>query len=132
LNPNQDNKGIFINGKNQAVELLRSLDSAHRDKILKNIGVRNPKLAKELIQKSVTFDELAKLNDQRLKVLLESFQPALVGIALKPCSVNFQKRALSLLRRNEAIQAFDSMNSTIQNQMENIRKAQKIILQSLD
>ena len=121
MNPNQDNKGVFINGKNQVVELLRSLDSGHREKLLKNIGIRNPKLAEELIQESVTFDELDSLNNQKLKILLESFKPALVGIALKPCSIEFQKRALSVLKRENAIEAFDSMNSTIQNQMANIK-----------
>ena len=131
MNPNQDSKGVFINGKNQVVELLRSLDSKHRDKLLRDIGIRNPKLAEELIQESVTFDELNSLDNQKLKVLLESFKPALVGIALKPCSVDFQKRALSVLRRENAMIAFDSMNSTIQNQMANIKKAQTIILESL-
>ena len=131
MNTNQSTKGIFINGKNQAIELLRSLDSSHREKILKNIGIKNPALAKELIQKSVTFDELDELGDQKLKLLLESFQPGLVGIALKTSSVTFQKRALSLLGRNNAVQAFQSMNQPIKDQMANIKKAQKVILESL-
>ena len=131
MNQDANNKGIYINGKNQVIELLRHLDPAHREQLLKNIGNRNPKLAEELIQKSITFEELDSLNDQALRVLLTSFKPALIGLALKTCSKTFQKRALSVLNRGDAEEAFENMNNPIQNQMTNIRKAQQVILESL-
>ena len=131
MNQDAEKKGVFLNGKNQVIELLRHLDPSHREQLLRNIGNRNPKLAEELIQQSISFDELENLNDQSLKTLLSSFKPALVGLALKTSPLEFQRRALSLLRREEAEEAFESMNSPVQNQLANTRKAQKIILESL-
>ena len=75
--------------------------------------------------------KIATLSDAKLRVLLSSFQPALVGLALKTCSQDFQQRVLSLLNRDAAETAFDSMNSIIDNQMANVRKAQKVILEAL-
>ena len=45
---NAENGGVFINGKGQVIELLRKMDGADKAKLLKNLRLRNPTLAKEL------------------------------------------------------------------------------------
>lgn len=131
MDSDQSNKGIYIDGKNQAIDLLRNLSPEHRATILKNIGIKNPKLAEELVKKSISFEELNSLNDQKLKVVLSSFKPALVGLALKTCNPDFQKRVLTVINREQAEQVYDYMMTPTANQYENVQRAQKMIVESL-
>ena len=48
MNQESSQKGYYINGKKQAIELLQHLDGNERQKLLKNISLRNASMAKEL------------------------------------------------------------------------------------
>ncbi len=120
--------GIFINGKKQVIELLQQMDSADKTKLLKNLRLRNPVLAKELTESCISFESIWDLDENSLKSLVSQTQPAILGLALSLVSVKNQRRALSLLPREMALKAFDIMQKDLtSNRNECLRAQQKVL-----
>jgi ribonucleotide reductase alpha subunit len=57
MNKNEQ-KGIFINGKQQIVELLQYMQGAEKETLIRQIKLRNPAMAKELIENSLWNGEM--------------------------------------------------------------------------
>lgn len=120
--------GIFINGKKQVIELLQKMDAGDKAKLLKNLRNRNPSLAKELTESCISFESIWDLDEQCLKTLVSQVQPAILGLALSLVHVKNQRRALSLISREQAIKAFDIMQKDLtSNRNECFRAQQKIL-----
>ena len=58
-----DNKenGIYINGRQQIIDMLQFMSEPERRKLLKNIEMRNAVMARELSEQSLSFNDLNKL-----------------------------------------------------------------------
>lgn len=120
--------GIFINGKNQVIELLRQMDAADKAKLLKNLRLRNPALAKELTESCISFESIWDLDDSGLKTVVSQVQPAILGLALSLVAVKNQRRALGLIPREMALKAFDIMQKDLSgNRNECLRAQQKVL-----
>jgi flagellar motor switch protein FliG len=120
--------GIFINGKRQVIELLQQMDAADKSRLLKNLRVRNPALAKELTESCISFESIWDLDDSGLKTLVSQIQPTILGLALSLVHVKNQRRALGLIPREMALKAFDIMQKDLTgNRNECIRAQQKIL-----
>lgn len=120
--------GVFINGKNQVIELLQKMDSADKAKLLKNLRLRNPVLAKELTESCISFESIWDLDDEGLKTIISQVQPAILGLALSLVHVKNQRRALGLISRPVAIKAFEIMQKDLSsNRNECLRAQQKIV-----
>lgn len=120
--------GIFINGKGQVIELLRQMSGPDKARLLKNLRVRNPVLARELTESCISFESLWDLDDQALKTLLSQVQPAILGLALSLVHIKNQRRALSLISREMAIKAFDVLQKDLtSNRNECIRAQNKVL-----
>jgi flagellar motor switch protein FliG len=125
---NNSEKGIFINGKKQVIELLQQMDASDKAKLLKNLRLRNPTLAKELTESCINFESIWDLNDESLKTVVSQVQPAILGLALSLVHVKNQRRVLSLISREQALKAFDIMQKDLTgNRNECIRAQQKIL-----
>lgn len=128
MSQKSNENGIFINGKKQVIELLQMMDAGDKTKLLKNLRVRNPVLAKELTESCISFDSIWDLNDESLKTIVTQVQPAILGLALNIVHVKNQRRALSLISREMALKAFDIMQKDLtSNRNECIRAQQKIV-----
>jgi flagellar motor switch protein FliG len=120
--------GIFINGKKQVIELLQSMDSSDKARLLKNLRNRNPMLAKELTESCLSFESLWDLNDDNLKTVVSQIQPTILGLALSLTNVKNQRRTLSLVPREAAIRAFEVMQKDLTgNRSECLRAQQKVL-----
>lgn len=125
---NAENGGIFINGKQQVIELLQKMDASDKAKLLKNLRTRNPTLAKELTESCISFESIWDLKDECLKTVVSQVQPAILGLALSLVHVKNQRRALSMISRDMAIKAFDIMQRDLTaNRSECFRAQQKIL-----
>lgn len=120
--------GVFINGKKQVIELLQSMDSVDKAKLLKNLRTRNPSLAKELTELCISFESLWDLNDECLKTVVSQIQPTILGLALSLVHVKNQRRVLSLISREMALKAFDIMQKDLTGNRNECIKAQHKIL----
>jgi flagellar motor switch protein FliG len=125
---NAENGGVFINGKRQVIELLQQMDAGDKAKLLKNLRVRNPSLAKELTESCLSFESIWDLDDECLKTVVSQVQPAILGLALSLVHVKNQRRALSMISRDMAIKAFEIMQKDLtSNRNECLRAQQKIL-----
>ncbi len=120
--------GIFINGKKQVIELLQKMEAGDKARLLKNLRNRNPSLAKELTESCISFESIWDLDEECLKTVVSQVQPAILGLALSLVHVKNQRRALSLISRDQAIKAFDIMQKDLtSNRNECFRAQQKIL-----
>lgn len=121
-------KGIFINGKNQVIELLQKMDAADKARLLKNLRTRNPVLAKELTESCISFESIWDLDDECLKTVVSQVQPTILGLGLSLVHVKNQRRALSLISREQAMRAFEIMQKDLTaNRSECLRAQSKIL-----
>lgn len=121
--------GIFINGKKQVIELLQQMEAADKAKLLKNLRLRNPSLAKELTESCISFESIWDLDDGSLKTLVSQIQPAILGLALSMVAVKNQRRALSLVPRDMALKAFDIMQKDLSSSRNECGRAQQKIVE---
>ncbi|MCO4792978.1 MAG: hypothetical protein KC493_04660 [Bacteriovoracaceae bacterium] len=123
--------GIFLNGKAQIIEMLQIMDPASKDKLIRNLRMRNPSLANELMEQSLTFDDLDNLDDNDILNLFSYIKAPVLGVALKNVKVEFQKRVLCLAPRTYAEEAFNVMNKSLRDEKSMIRKAQQKVIETL-
>ena len=128
MSDNKNSMGVFLNGKAQIIEMLEIMSATERQKLLNNIRLRNPKLANELMEKSLNFTDLDRLEDFDLKKIISETNPQIMGTALKSAPVNFQRRVLGLCERQYAIETYDIMIKRIENEKRDSQRAQGRIL----
>lgn len=128
---NQTAGSYFINGKNQVIEMLKLMTESEKKTLLENIRKRNPALALELAEKSISFDAVFNLNRRQYELFFKAVKPAVLGIALKDSSIDKQRQILSISPRKFAEEAFTIMTTLIENEKQAIPKAQSKVVEIL-
>ena len=54
-----NNPNVFINGKEQVVDLLKALPTEERDRLLANMRIKNPALTNELARLATSFEKVS-------------------------------------------------------------------------
>lgn len=127
-NSNAEKTGIYINGRQQVIDLLRHMDQGDKSKLLKNLKGRNPTLAKELSEQCFSYDNIWSLDDENLSKILSMTKPVVLGLALSLSSIKNQKRALGLIPREQALKAYEVMTKDLSsNQRECFRAQDKML-----
>ena len=121
--------GIYINGKRQVIELLQRMDGPDKARLLKNLRVRNPALAKELTESCISFESIWDLDDEALKTVISQVQPTILGLALNLVHTKNQRRALSLISRQVAMKAFEILQKDLTGNRNECQRAQQKILE---
>jgi flagellar motor switch protein FliG len=130
---NPENNNIYINGKQQVIELLRHMDNQDKTKLLKNLRGRNPTLARELGEQCLSYENIWGLSDEDLSRVLSGIKPVILGLALNQSTLKNQKRALSLVSREQAIKAYEIMTKDLtENRRECMRAQDKILDYALE
>lgn len=123
-----ENQGLFINGRAQVIEMLEFMTSEERDKLIRNIRLRNPQLANELMEKSFSFNDLLNLNASNLNTIFKYITPQIFGLALKNLSTENQRKLLTVAPREYAEPAYEIMVKTIANERRDSQRAQAKII----
>lgn len=126
---NSSSKGVFINGKQQMIELLQFMNGEEKARLLENLYRRNPSMAKELMINSLSFESLYDFSDEQIKIVANYIKPAIWGLALKTTNINFQRKILSLMPRHKAEEAYQIFTKNIQNEERDSIRAKSKILQ---
>ncbi len=125
----EKNEGsVFLNGKAQIVEMLEFMTPNEKAILLNNIKQRNPTLANELQEQSLSFDDLDKLQDHEIEIIFSYIKAEIIGVALKDVSIDLQRRVLSLAPREYAETAYEVLTRPLQNRKGIIKKAQNKII----
>ena len=132
MNENKANTGIYINGKEQALEILKLLSPGERSRILSSINVKNPSLANELKQNSINERDIEEYPISCFANIFQKINPEVLGLALQGTSTNFQKEVLRAAPRAYAEKAFQTLTLTLPaSKTETITRAKKIIIAEL-
>lgn len=123
-----DNQGLFINGRAQVIEMLEYMTAQERERLIKNIRLRNPQLANELMEKSISFEDVLRLNTQNLEVIFKYITPQIFGLALKGLTTDNQKKLLSIAPRNYAEAAYEIMIKSLPNEKRDCQRAQNKVV----
>lgn len=122
-------QGVFLNGRNQIIEMLKHMTPLERERLLNSISQKNPQLAEELKHQSFQFEDFNKLSDFEIKSFFHYITAPIIGIAIRGVSKTFQKRILSLADREYAESAFSYMTRPMTNEQRDIKRAQNKILE---
>lgn len=131
--PAPEKTGIFINGRQQVVELLQHMEQGDKTRLLRNLKNRNPALAKELSEQCFSYDNIWALEDEALSKVLTGSSPVVLGLALALTGLKNQKRALALIPRDQALKAYEVMTKDLsQHRRECMRAQEKILNTAID
>ncbi|MBT4791403.1 MAG: hypothetical protein HON90_07515 [Halobacteriovoraceae bacterium] len=122
-------QGIFINGKQQIIEMLQFMNEKDKQKLLGNIRQRNAVMARELSEQSFSFKSLFQISQTGLKKIFSDVNPAIVALALYPLETSLQRRALLVMERHDAEKAFSIMNQNLADKSTESKRAQDKIIQ---
>lgn len=120
--------GIFLNGKQQIIELLQVMSGPEKEKLLKNISQRNAVMARELREKSFSFNNLAQLPDHVIRAIFQRVNPAIIGLALYNAPIAFQRKVLGTIERSNAEEAFSILSQNLSSKKMECKRAQEKIL----
>ena len=126
MNPNPE-KGIFINGRAKAFEILKRLGDHEKNVLLKKIGIKNSRLAEELADNSYNFSQICKLSDNNLRIIFSNVPAGIFGVGIRNLDQDFQRRALSLAPRQFAEKAYETLSMELSDEATNIQRAQSKI-----
>ena len=126
----ENSNNIFINGKQQIIEMLRYMPMNERNKLISNIRMRNATMARELSEQSLAYKDLDSLDDDKLAMILRTVNPAVIGLALYLSPSKFQRRCLGLVERNIAEKAYQIMTYDLSSKKVECERAQQKILTS--
>lgn len=124
MNTNPNEKGVFINGRVKAFEILKRLEEKEKTGLLRKIGIKNAKLAEELADNSYNFSQIYRLSDNNLKLIIANIPAGIFGVALRNLDREFQKRVLTLAHRSFAEKAYETLSMDLSDEQINIQRAQ--------
>ncbi len=128
-----EKNGIYINGRQQVVDMLRHMDQNEKARLLRGLRHRNPVLAKELSEQCFSYENVWYLSDDDLGKILGGVKPVILGLALALTSLKNQKRALSVIPREQALKAYEVMTKDLSgNRRECLRAQDKILEVAID
>lgn len=127
----EENKGIYINGKQQIIDMLRFMNGNERDSLLKNISKRNSVAARELAEKSYSFKDLVKVSNESLRKIFSQCSPAIVGLSLYTAPSELQRKVLSSMDRTNAEEAYRIMAQNLNSKKLECQRAQEKVIQVL-
>ena len=125
--PAAPNNLVFLNGRQQIIDMLKIMPAADKAILLDNVKKRNPILANELLEESINFSCLENLSQPEIELIFSFTDAFTWGVALQGLGADLQRKILGLANRPYAEQAFKVMTST-RGRSEDVAKAQNKIL----
>jgi flagellar motor switch protein FliG len=119
----QNDGGVFINGRAQILEMFQYLTSEERNRLLRQIRMRNPGLADEIMQTALTYESLATLHEEAIERVLSYCKAPILGVALKSLNVKDQRKILSVCPRDFAEEAYKVMTTRLSNETRDVERA---------
>ncbi len=124
-----ENEGVFINGRQQIIEMLKYMRGAERVTLLKNIALRNPQLAQELSHNSISIRDMAVLSEHDISMISQYVKAPIMGMALKNMSKEEQRKVLGSVSRQYAEDAYKIMTTGYENEKIDMKRAEIKVLE---
>lgn len=115
-------------GKKEVAEMLSGLEPEMRERILKEIAGEDLRLAEEIREMLLGFEDLLRLDDISMQLLLKDIPSERLSLALRNASESLKEHVLKNLptrRRDEISELVESLG---QQRLSIVREAQKEIV----
>ncbi len=93
---------IFINGREQIVSMLKTMDHTEKVKLIRQLMLRNEKLGRELLFESFSFEQVTQVDPNTLFQLGDNIHQSIWALALKQTEMDFQRDILRAINRKKA------------------------------
>ena len=113
-----------IDGKKEAAQLLASLDSEHRDRILNEIKKIDPELAETLQKGLYRFEQVFKLDTPDLQKVFQSLPQKLIALSLRGLDDNLKKMLSTKLSNRQAQMLEDEIQALGPQRLSDVKQAQ--------
>ena len=118
-----------LGGPKAAAEILNRLETSRSGSILEQIRESEPELAEKVQEKMFVFDDLAKLDDRSLQVLLREVPSDGLVVALKGAPGPLREKFFSNMSKRAAEMLRDDLDAKGPVRLSEVESAQKSILQ---
>lgn len=118
-----------FNGLQAAAELLNGLDKEAREKLLANIAKENPEMAKKLLDRMFTFEDLAKVSGRQMQALLREIPGPRLALAMRAASESLKAFIFSNLSKRAADILQEEITSMGPQKKSEVENAQREILE---
>jgi flagellar motor switch protein FliG len=88
-------QGKQVGGVRPVAEILNFVDNATEERVMTGLGEYEPELADSIRQLMFTFEDLAKVDDQSMQVLVREIEKDKWVMALRTASPNLKKKMFS-------------------------------------
>lgn len=126
---NDDEK---VDGPKVAANILNSMPSEQRERLMGSIREKNPDIATKIAASLQNFDDIADLTDQGVQRLVNEIEHKDLVLALKKSSDEVRGvllRNMSQRKRDMVVQDFEALPPT---RVSEVEEAQRKILEKLD
>lgn len=117
---------VIINGRAQVIDLLKKLPDENKQKILNVVKQKNPKLAKELLMYTITFENFLALSPSDLTVVLPYISNRILALALKSQTEDTLRKILQNLSRPRALEIFTSLKDDTSPLQDTLKAREKV------
>ncbi len=118
---------IKIDGKKEAALLLASLDHDHREKLLKDIALKDPALADHLRKNLFNFEQVLNLESMELQKVIRAQVPRLFALSLRGLTPEQKKTLYSKLSERHARAIEDEIQAIGPSKLSDVKLAQEKI-----
>lgn len=117
-----------IDGVVAVADLLNRMEASDRERLLADIEKRDPALASQIQEQMFVFDNLIKLEDRSIQILLREIPQGLLAVALRKASHPVSEAVFKNLSARAAEALRDEMSSSPPRKLSDVETAQSQII----
>ncbi len=120
-------EGKELGGVEMAANILNQMDRTRESELLGAIEERNPELAEKIRQLMFTFEDLLKIDDRGIQVLLKEISSEDLALALKGASEEIREKIFSNMSERAKAMLKEDMEAMGPVRVSEVEKAQQKI-----
>ncbi len=120
--------GSKLGGVESAAQLMGSLDRATETSILTSLDEVNPDLANEIRNLRFTYDDILKIDDNGIQLVLKEVNQEDLLISLKTASEELKENLFSNMSERDSLMLKENLDSMGPTKISDVKKAQQKII----
>jgi len=89
-----------VGGLDTAAEIMNNLDRSTERTLMERLTYESPELAEEIRKRMFVFEDILKLDDRSVQLVLREINTQDLAVALKGASEGFKRKRYSTICRN--------------------------------
>ncbi len=120
-----------VGGPKAVAEVLNNTGRSTEKDVLQRLDARDPELAEEVRNQMFVFDDIAKLTDREIQMILREVDTKDLSVSLKGASEKMQERVFSNMSEEVGKQLKEEMEFAGPVRMSDVEKVQLRVVQTV-